>query len=66
MKFRYICVPASSNLVLGTNNEEVFQEWQREFEEDDVIVIDLAAMKFLSFAEDAAFEIIWQDIQECK
>ena len=61
MKFRYLLIPVFDNDCVGTNDEAVFEEWKREFEDDAVVIIDLAAMKFLDSGMTE-----WVSIEECK
>lgn len=61
MKFRYLLIPVFDNDCVGTNDEAVFEEWKREFEDDAVVIIDLAAMKFQDIGKTE-----WVDVQECK
>lgn len=61
MKFRYLLIPVFDNGCVGTNDEAVFEEWKREFEDDAVVIIDLAAMKFLDSGMTE-----WVSIEECK
>lgn len=61
MKYRYLLIPVFDNDCVGTNDEKVFEEWKREFEDDAVVIIDLAAMKFLDSGMTE-----WKQVEEHK
>jgi len=46
MKFRYLLIMLFDEVVVGTNDEAIVQEWKDEFENDTATIIDLAAMQF--------------------
>lgn len=61
MKFRYLLVMLFEDVVVGTNDEAVVQEWKDEFGDDAATIIDLATMQF----QDVGTEE-WKQVEECK
>lgn len=61
MKFRYLLVKLFEDVVVGTNDEAIVQEWNEEFGDDAATVIDLATMQF----QDVGTEE-WKQVEEHK
>lgn len=61
MKYRYLLVKLFEDVVVGTNDEAIVQEWEDEFGDDAATVIDLATMQF----QDVGTEE-WKQVEEHK
>lgn len=61
MKYRYLLVKLFEDVVVGTNDEAIVQEWNEEFGDDAATVIDLATMQF----QDVGTEE-WKQVEEHK
>lgn len=61
MKYRYLLVMLFEDVVVGTNDEAIVQEWNEEFGDDAATIIDLATMQF----QDVGTEE-WKQVEEHK
>lgn len=61
MKYRYLLVMLFEDVVVGTNDEAVVQEWKDEFGDDAATIIDLATMQFQDIGTEE-----WKQVEEHK